>query len=59
VQWARLEDATTMKVKEFISSLQDNHKHNNLYLFDWNIPLHCQQLAAELKIPKYFAGKYR
>ncbi|XP_060556292.1 bifunctional arginine demethylase and lysyl-hydroxylase JMJD6-like, partial [Ruditapes philippinarum] len=58
VQWARLEDATTMKVKEFISSLQDNHKHDNLYLFDWNIPLHCQQLAAELKIPKYFTGDF-
>ena len=61
VQWARLEDATTMKVREFISHLHDNQSHDQkkLYLFDWNIPLHCKQLADELKIPKYFAGKHR
>ncbi|XP_045214857.2 bifunctional arginine demethylase and lysyl-hydroxylase JMJD6-like [Mercenaria mercenaria] len=60
VQWARLEDATTMKVKDFISSLHSNlsHDQDKLYLFDWNIPLHCQELAAELKIPKYFAGDF-
>ena len=57
VQWARLEDSKVTTVREFISGIHDNSQEcNNMYLFDWSLPLHCPKLAEEITIPKYFAG---
>ena len=57
VEWARLEDGKSMKVKDFIDNLTNADGNLDLYLFDWSLPQHCLPLAEELTIPKYFAGK--
>ena len=57
MQWARLEDAEEQSVRDFIDGLQDETRTPDpLYLFDWNLPVHCPELVKELIIPKYFAG---
>ena len=54
-EWARLEDFREVKVKDYIDDLTSG-KADDLYLFDWSLPLHCPQLATEVTVPKYFAG---
>ena len=57
MQWARLEDTEEQSVRDFIDGLQDETRTPDpLYLFDWNLPVHCPELVKELIIPKYFAG---
>lgn len=59
-QWARLEDCQTSSVGDYLSELNKQSEltvEQKTYLFDWSIPIHCPRLAAELKIPKYFASK--
>jgi hypothetical protein len=60
VEWARLEPAGESTVSQFIGSLFHDHTNPNelKYLFDWSLPLHCPDLAAELTIPHYFAGDF-
>lgn len=55
-EWAKLESACSMKICDFIDSLQSLQEP--LYLFDWSIPTHAPDLAKELVIPKYFAGDF-
>jgi len=55
-EWAKLESACSMKICDFIDSLQTAQEL--LYLFDWSIPTHAPELAKELVIPKYFAGDF-
>jgi len=55
-EWAKLESAYSMKICDFIDSLQTLQEP--LYLFDWSIPTHAPELAKELVIPKYFAGDF-
>ena len=55
-EWAKLETACSMKICDFIDSLQSLREP--LYLFDWSIPTHAPELAKELVIPKYFAGDF-
>lgn len=56
--WARLEDARESTVRAFIDGLTSEGDREQLYLFDWSLPLHCPDLANELTIPKYFAGDF-
>ncbi|XP_041363536.1 bifunctional arginine demethylase and lysyl-hydroxylase JMJD6-like isoform X2 [Gigantopelta aegis] len=58
VEWARLEDAKSVVVKDFIDNVISADGDRDLYLFDWSLPQHCLPLAEELNIPKYFAGDY-
>ena len=55
-EWAKLESACSMKIYDFIDSLQSLREP--LYLFDWSIPTHSPELAKELVIPRYFAGDF-
>lgn len=55
-EWAKLETACSMKISDFMDSLQSLQEP--LYLFDWSIPTHAPELAKELVIPKYFAGDF-
>ncbi|XP_066299717.1 bifunctional arginine demethylase and lysyl-hydroxylase PSR-like [Branchiostoma lanceolatum] len=56
-EWAQLETARTMKVSDFIDSL-DEHNTQKLYLFDWSLPIHCTELSKELTVPKYFCHDF-
>ncbi|RDD43381.1 F-box protein [Trichoplax sp. H2] len=61
VEWARLEIARSMTVKEFVNNMDSPSNFNDeqlLYLFDWSLPLNCPELASELTIPKYFASDF-
>ncbi|XP_078581463.1 uncharacterized protein LOC144864916 [Branchiostoma floridae x Branchiostoma japonicum] len=56
-EWAQLETARTVKVCDFIDSL-DQHDAQKLYLFDWSLPIHCPELSKELTVPKYFCHDF-
>ena len=59
VEWAQLEDADTVTVKDHIASLSEQDTlpiSDKTYLFDWSLPLYSPKLAQQLTIPKYFAG---
>ena len=53
VEWARLEDAEMTTVQQFVDGLKEGKER---YLFDWSLPLFAPTLAAQVTIPKYFAG---
>jgi hypothetical protein len=57
VEWARLESSKTVSVSSYISDILHGTLEEPLYLFDWSLPLNCSDLAKQLVIPKYFAGK--
>lgn len=56
VEWAKLENCCEITVSELLKTLDDPGASR--YLFDWSLPLHCPQLAAEINIPKYFKNNY-
>ena len=56
VEWAKLETGQTMSVASYIDSVTGSTLTEQLYLFDWSLPINCPPLADELIIPKYFAG---
>ncbi|EDQ88396.1 uncharacterized protein MONBRDRAFT_9266 [Monosiga brevicollis MX1] len=57
VNWARLEDAQHTTVSDFLERLA-THQAEDLYLFDWSLPVHCPDLAARLQMPKWVDNDY-
>lgn len=60
VSWAQLEPAQDVKlsVGEFIAHMLSETLPEPLYLHDFSFAQHCPSLAAELTIPKFFAGDF-
>ena len=57
--WARLEPGPEMTVSELLTRVQHppgGDTQRTECLFDWSLPLYCPELAAQLTVPKYFAG---
>ena len=54
VEWACLENSETVLVSEFIEKVEKGETKD--YLFDWSLPLYCQELSEQLKIPSFFNG---
>eukprot|EP00054_Salpingoeca_dolichothecata_P023674 m.158608 g.158608 ORF g.158608 m.158608 type:complete len:253 (+) comp24764_c0_seq4:702-1460(+) len=53
VEWARLENAESVTVRDFVQHMHT--KYQDRYLFDWSLPVHSPELAEQITIPPYFA----
>ncbi|KAK3090370.1 hypothetical protein FSP39_011282 [Pinctada imbricata] len=56
-EWARLEEHSRDTIGAYIDRVL-NRAETESYLFDWSLPINCNQLAQELSIPKYFANDF-
>lgn len=56
VEWARLEDSRSVTIADHIDRVSRNKTTD--YLFDWSLPLHCPELAKEIKLPSYFSDNF-